>query len=357
LGRIWVEEQAYTIVRFNGTNSRGEHTKGFRLHFDSWRVNPVPGAWVPAYIYTAESKADDLLTNHVVFEAETRFWGYKRVKDADRSGTEREHAQERETKEAAIDRLETASLLAPRGAVDKVLSTVVNNLEVSNNLDIEPDVECRVLLTSTLESFPIGHTILVSRGLLDMLPDESSLAMVLAHEVGHILSGHALSDQWALRDWSNDLFEDGTFNHFGFPINPQVEDAANAKALELLKNSPYRDKFATTVLFLQAVESQSKTLPNLISPHMASRVPLETQLVKAPQETGATTGKQIATLPLGSRIAVDLWTDEISLTKHKPAPPTATQERQPFQILPSVPYLVRANTSERATDNGSKPND
>jgi hypothetical protein len=29
---------------------------------------------------------------------------------------------------------------------------VVNNLEVTNNLDIEPDVRCRVLMTSTMES-------------------------------------------------------------------------------------------------------------------------------------------------------------------------------------------------------------
>jgi hypothetical protein len=60
--------------------------------------------------------------------------------------------------------------MAPYGEVDKVLETVVNNLEVTNNLDIQPEVRCRVLMTSTLESFTIGHTIVLSRGLVDVLP-------------------------------------------------------------------------------------------------------------------------------------------------------------------------------------------
>jgi hypothetical protein len=32
----------------------------------------------------------------------------------------------------------------------------------------------------------MGHTIAISRGLLDVLPDEASLAMVLAQELAHI---------------------------------------------------------------------------------------------------------------------------------------------------------------------------
>jgi len=64
---------------------------------------------------------------------------------------------------------------------------VVNNLLVTNQIDLQTDVRCRVLLTAPLESFTIGHTIVVSRGLLDVLPDEASLAMVLAHELGHIV--------------------------------------------------------------------------------------------------------------------------------------------------------------------------
>ena len=88
----------------------------------------------------------------------------------------------------------------------KVLETVVNNLEVTNNLDIEPDMRCRVLMTSTLESFVIGHTIVLSRGLIDVLPDEASLAMIIAHELAHIALGHRLDTKYAFNDRM--LFED-----------------------------------------------------------------------------------------------------------------------------------------------------
>jgi len=345
LGRIWIEDQNYTIVRFNGANFPAEHPKGFRLHFDSWRVNVAPGVWVPAYIYSAESEAHDFFSNHLVFQAQTRFWGYKpAAEDEDRSRSESQRTQEREIEESAVDRLEAAGLLAPEGEVDKILATVENNLEVSNNLDIEPEVKCRVLLTSTLESFTIGHTILISRGLLDVLPDESGLGMILAHELGHILSKHSLGDEWALRDWSNFYFEDG-FNHFDFPIDSHVEDAANAKALELLEKSPYKAKMSNTVLFLQAVESQAKTLPNLISPHVVSRAPLAGQLSTVPHDAGMKEGGQIAEMPMGSRVRLDPWTDQIEILKDKPMAPASKREHQPFQIRPLVPYLVQSSAA------------
>ena len=54
LGRIWVEDQGYDIVRFNGTYEQG-NKKGVYLHFDSWRLNMAPDLWLPAYIYSEES--------------------------------------------------------------------------------------------------------------------------------------------------------------------------------------------------------------------------------------------------------------------------------------------------------------
>src|ERR1700682_6225731 len=97
---------------------------------------------------------------------------------------------DRKAEDNVVDRLERLGLLAPVGEVDKVLDTVVNNIEVTNNLDVQPEIRCRVMLTAPLESYNIGHTIVISRGFLDTLPDEASLAAVLAHELGHILLGH-----------------------------------------------------------------------------------------------------------------------------------------------------------------------
>jgi hypothetical protein len=50
LGRIWVEDQDYNIVRFNDS-LRAELSP----YFDSWRVNCGPNLWLPAYVYTEES--------------------------------------------------------------------------------------------------------------------------------------------------------------------------------------------------------------------------------------------------------------------------------------------------------------
>ena len=36
-GRIWAEDQNYTIVRFNGVYTPIAGINGFNLHFDSWR--------------------------------------------------------------------------------------------------------------------------------------------------------------------------------------------------------------------------------------------------------------------------------------------------------------------------------
>src|SRR5207237_9544992 len=107
---------------------------------------------------------------------------------------------QRQAEENTLERLEKIGLLAPPGEVDKVLETVVKHLEVTNNLDVQPEVGCRVLLTSPLESFTIGHTIVVSRGMVDVLPDEASLAMVLAHELGHCVLGHEIDTKYAFND-------------------------------------------------------------------------------------------------------------------------------------------------------------
>ncbi len=50
LGRIWVEDQDYNIVRFNGAYGGNGHSSWY-FHFDSWRTNVQPGMWVPSFVY------------------------------------------------------------------------------------------------------------------------------------------------------------------------------------------------------------------------------------------------------------------------------------------------------------------
>src|SRR5437660_1804944 len=176
------------------------------------------------------------------------------------------HAQrawERQAEINVIDRLQQIGLIAPEGEIDKVLQTVVNNMMVTNNLDIQPEVRCRVLMTTPLESFTIGHTIVMSRGMIDVLPDEASLAMILTHELSHIVLGHHLDTKLAFNDRM--FFPDErTFERLDFARDRGQEEAADKKAVELLNNSPYKDKLSNAGLFLKAIQARSPALKNLI---------------------------------------------------------------------------------------------
>jgi hypothetical protein len=159
------------------------------------------------------------------------------LQEQERSPLEAEREWRSQAENTVIDSLERVGLLAPPGAADKVLGTVVNNLEVTNNLDIEPDVRCRVMLTATLEMFSIGHTIVLSRGLIDVLPDEASLATMLAQELADIIVTKTSTDQWGFNDTTVVSSADA-LSHFSFRESPERVQQAYQKALELLKNSP-----------------------------------------------------------------------------------------------------------------------
>jgi len=371
LGRIWVEDQDYNIVRFNGAYTGSSNSK-FYFHFDSWRVNTGPGLWLPAFIYSEESDMPYALTKRLQFKSQTRLWGYNLghagqeqelsrvlveaptpIRDQseatnDPSPVQAQRSWDRQAEDNVVDRLQRIGLLAPRGDVDKVLETVVNNLEVTNNLDIQPEVRCRVLLTSTFESFSLGHTIVLSRGLIDVLPDEAALATMVAHELGHVVLGHRIDSQYAFFDRL--LFDDkDTFRHFLFARNPGEEEAANQKATEMLKNSPYKDQLGNAGLFLQALDSRAKDIPNLVSPHLGNRVPVNADLRNAAPQLDPKDPKratQIAALPLGGRIKLDPWSDRLEMLKSKPTGSISEREKMPFEVTPFMPYLTRQSSTQ-----------
>ena len=382
MGRIWVEDQDFHIVRFNGAYNGSSRTN-FYFHFDSWRVLAGPQEWLPAYVYSEEGEVKYAMTRRLTFKSQTRLWGYNvgrakqeqelskilvessvPVKDQAESANDYSPLQAQRTwdlqaEDNVVDRMERLGLLAPPGEVDKVMGTVVNNLEVTNNLNIEPEVRCRVLTTSTLESFTIGHTIVVSRGLIDVLPDEASLATLLARELGHVVLAHRIDTQYAFFDRM--LFDEkDTFRHFGFRRTPEEEQAAAQKGAELLQNSPYKDQLATAKLFIQALQDRAKDVPNLISPHLGDRIPnnwaasspgnvtRSSATEAAPSQppspnsvANAAANKVLAALPLGGRIKMDPWNDELSMLKAKPVSIVAEREKMPFEVTPFVIYLSR----------------
>jgi len=387
MGRIWVEDQDFHIVRFNGAYEGSSRTS-YYFHFDSWRVNSGPNLWLPAFVYSEESDLNFALSKRLSFKAQTRLWGYNLghsqqeqelskiliesqtpVKDQSTTSNDfnpvtAQRTWDRQAEDNVVDRLERLGLLAPNGEVDKVLETVVNNLEVTNNLDISPEIRCRVLLTSTLESFTIGHTIVFSRGLIDVLPDEASLAMMVAHELSHVVLDHRIDGQYAFFDRL--LFDEkDTFRHFGFARTQAEEEAANVKANELLKSSPYKDQLTTAKLFIDALDNRQKDIPNLISPHLGDRVPANVTVVSAgsaapaaapaagaPPAATDSKSPQIVALPLGGRIKMDPWSDKLEMLKAKPVGTVAEREKMPFEVTPFMLYLTRqVNTGAAASPN------
>jgi hypothetical protein len=336
------------------------------------------GEWLPAYVYSEESGFSYLMGSRSLrFKGQTRLWGYNvgktsgqneltslivesdQVKDnVDEaegfSPVRAFRAWERDAEDNVIQRLEKAALIAPDGEVNKILETVATNLEVTNNLDIQPPVRARVLLTSPLESFTIGHTIVLSRGLIDVLPDEASLAMIIAHELAHIALGHRLDTKYAFNDRM--LFEDPeAFQKVYLRRNEKEEIDADRKAADLLKNSPYKDKLGNAGLFLRAVDQRAAQLQNLLLPHIGNSM-LKGSQVQRMADLKETAPKlemgkvdQIAALPLGGRVRVDPWSARIELMKAKPVALLSAREKMPFEVTPIYLYLSRQTASQRQT--------
>src|SRR5581483_3284595 len=359
LGRIWVEDQDFNIVRLNGTYAPRPRNAYF-FHMDSWRLNLIPGYWVPAYIYSEEGDFSFGSKDTLAFKAQTRIWGYDLKKDRkedeltqvlvesvqdksaaaqDASPVESARAFEQEAEDNVIDRLESAGLLAPAGEVDKILQTVVNNIAITNNLELSRPVRARIMLTSPLETFSVGNTIVISRGLVDVLPDEASLAMVLSHELGHIVLGQNLGSKYAFNDRM--LFADeSTYNNLGFRHSPQEEKSADEKAVQLLKNSPYAQKLDRGGLFLRVLAYRAPQLEMLLTPHLGNALATNGNVVRMADLMNAAPTlemeklDQIAALPLGGRIKLNPWDNRVEMVKSQPVALSSAREKMPFEVTP-----------------------
>jgi len=214
-------------------------------------------------------------------------------------------------------------------------------------------------MTTPLESFTIGHTIVMSRGMVDVLPDEASLAMVLTHELAHIVLGHKLDTKLAFNDRM--FFPDErTFERMDFGRVKGEEEAADKKALELINNSPYKDKMATPGLFLKAVQARAPALKNLIRPHLGDSLLNGDAIRMSPLMTASPNfdlkkTDQIAALPLGGRVRVDPWSNRLELIKAKPVALNSPAEKMPFEVTPFSPFLTRQGSPAPATTSSAAP--
>jgi hypothetical protein len=388
-GRVWIEDRDDNVVRFDGTYVPAPTPKRAvaerYFHFDSWRLNVAPGEWVPAEIYVEEepeqAPAPAATTRDPLpaprdaaatprFKAQSRIWDYNtaaanklseltsilvdsqsgvtdQAASQDASPLESQRSWERQAEDNIVTRLEKGGFLAPAGPVDAVLNTVVNNLIVSAGLNV--DAQCRVLLTTPIETFAIGHTIVISRGLIDVLPDEASLALVLAAELSHVALGHPTPTQYAFHNQTM-LSDAELLQRFHFERSPQELADAAKKTIEIMRASPYQ-KTANAGLFLKALASRGPSLPRLLAANLGNQVANQDALnrladfaASAP-ELDENKIEQIAALPLGSRVKLNPWNNRIELIKTKPLALLSAREKMPFEVTPFILHLTRIDQS------------
>jgi hypothetical protein len=193
----------------------------------------------------------------------------------------------------------------------------------------------------------VGNTIIVSRGLLDVLPDEASLAAVLGHELAHIVLGHNVGTEYAFSDRL--LFSDESiYRNLGFRHGPEEEAIADKKAIDLLKNSPYGQNLVTAGLFLREVAEQGSALAALCTPHLGDgltdkkgRVTRMVSLMNSAPALDHDKLDQASALPLGGRIKVNAWDGRAELVKTKPQVITSARNKMPLGVTPFFPHLTR----------------
>lgn len=378
IGRIWVEDKTFHVVRFSGTYVFKRSGRAF--HFNSYRAQVGPGLWLPSISYIEESASNAGPTN-ADLKGLVQFWSFastgpqktetftnitieaaQPAQDeaaTDVSRTEALREWERQAEENTIQRMEKAGLVGPPGDVEKVLDTVLNNLMVTNKMTIDPPIRTRVLLTTPLESFTVGHTLVVSRGLIDVLPNEASLAAVVARELAAISLGFKSSTMNAFNDRM--LFDDQEiFRQFIYRRTSNEDQQANRKALEILKNSPYADQLPSVGLFLKALVSKGTAVMQLTQARIGNAIAdangamlLPDLIAAAPKlESGNT--QQIAALPLVSRVRLDAWTNRTELIRAKAVPLLSANEKMPFEVTPVVLSLKRQDEAVTKTASTAK---
>jgi hypothetical protein len=366
-GRIWVEDQDGNIVRFNGsyTGNNGEQIARY-YHFDSWRLNVQPDVWLPTAIYVEETQTSEA-KKATGLRAQTYFWGYSLKlpqHEGDSESIQVENAQDQsdqsqdvsplqakrqwisQAEQNVLDRLTQAGLLAPPSDFDKVLETVTNNIAIGSKLALPDDIHCRVLLTTPLESISIGNTILLSKGLVDVLPSEEDLAAVLSFQLAHIVLGHHIDTRYAFNDRL--LFPDeASFTKFNMNHSAIDNETAAKKAAELFNASVYHDKGASVGLFFQALQMREKELTYLLTPRLGDSLikpdgtPWLAAIGQGAPKLNMDDLTQIAALPLNSHLKIDPWDDKVFQLNVKPAPLLSARDKMPFEVTPIYYRLQR----------------
>ncbi len=374
-GRIWVEDQDGNVVRFNGsyTESTSEDNTREYFHFDSWRMNMQPNLWLPAAIYVEESQRIEG-NKSLGLRAQTHFWGYSLTlptRDSDNVSVEVEGAVDQsqnsedvtpleasrlwvqQAENNVLDRLQQAGLLAPPSDFDKTLEQIIINLEVPNNLNFPDPVHARILLSTTVEATTVGNTILLSKGLIDTLPNEESIAAVVAMELAHVALGHHIDTRYAFNDRL--LFPDeSSFQRITMNHSDQDNTDAAKVAVKYLQASMYKDRLGNAGLYMEQLAESGKVLKQLNTPKLGDSLlktdgtPWMAALEQGAPKLNQDDLNQVAAFPLGSWLKTDPWDDTEHMLNAKRYAPMNARDKMPFEVTPIYYRLRRYQAAQPA---------
>jgi hypothetical protein len=375
-GRVWIEDQDGNVVRFNGTYTAptAEDSSKYYFHFDSWRMNVQPDVWLPVAVYVEETTRIEGIKT-VGLKAQTHFWGYSlklptrdsenvsvKVEDATDTSTDSQdvgplqatRAWVTQAENNVIDRLVEAGLVAPLnpgGFENKVLDQIVVNLIVPNNLAFSDQIHTRILLSDTIECTTVGNTILMSKGLIDTMPNEESFASVVAMELAHIAMGHHIDTRYAFNDRL--MFPDqSTFQRIDMFHSDRDNAEAAKEAIKYLSNSMYKDKMGNAGLYYAQLVEREKSIKGLNSPKLGDSLLKEdgtawmADLEKMAPKLNWDDMNQTAALPLGSWIKTDPWDDKEHMLNAKRYAPMNARDKMPFEVTPLFFRLTRYDAAE-----------
>src|ERR1017187_6596689 len=370
-GRIWIEDEDGNVVRFNGTYTgpTSEDSSKYYFHFDSWRMNVQPGIWLPVAVYVEETTRIEG-EKTVGLKAQTHFWGYSLklpTRDSENVSVKVDNAVDNsqdsqdvgplqasrawvtQAENNVIDRLVEAGLVAPLnpgGYENKVSDQIVINLVVPNNLAFSDQIHTRILLSTTIETTTAGNTILISKGLIDSLPNEEAIASVVAMELAHIAMGHHIDTRYAFNDRL--MFPDeSTFQRINMYHSDLDNTSAAKKGQEYLQASMYKDKLPSAGLYWAQLADRGRVLKALNTPKLGDSLlkqdgtPWMGDLAHQAPKLNWDDLTQVAALPLGSWLKTDPWDDKVHMLNAKRYAPMNARDKMPLEVTPIIFKLQR----------------
>ncbi len=203
-----------------------------------------------------------------------------------------------------------------------------------------------MLLNDTIETTTVGNTILISKGLIDALPNEESIASVMAMELAHIALGHHIDTRYAFNDRL--LFPDeSTFQRIDMYHSDHDDEDAVKRGMEYLQASMYKDKLSSAGLFWVQLADRGKVLKSLNTPKLGDSLlrpdgtPWMTQLAHGAPKLNWDDLNQTAALPLGSWLKTDPWDDRVHMLNAKRYAPMNPRDKMPLEVTPVYFKLQR----------------